>query len=65
MEYVAISPNTFPPYLIQLRRWLPSRFSRSCPVQRPRATPRAGKLHNDMKKDDTLEHSLFAAANTE
>ena len=28
----------------------------------------AGKLHDDMKKsqgDDTLEHSLFAAANTE
>ena len=29
---------------------------------------KAGKLHHDMKKgqqDDTLEHSLFAAANTE
>ena len=29
---------------------------------------KAGKLHEDMKKgqeDDTLEHSLFAAANTE
>ena len=29
---------------------------------------KAGKLHDDMKKgqqDDTLEHSLFAAANTE
>ena len=28
----------------------------------------ASKLHDDMKKsqqDDTLEHSLFAAANTE
>ena len=29
---------------------------------------KAGKLHDDMKKgqeDDTLEHSLFAGANTE
>ena len=29
---------------------------------------KAGKLHDDMKKgqqDDNLEHSLFAAANTE
>ena len=54
------------PHLARMARQFLGRPATSAGVERMFSL--AGKLHDDMKKsqqDDTLEHSLFAAANTE
>ena len=54
------------PHLAKMARQFLGRPATSAGVER--MFSKAGKLHDDMKKgqeDDTLEHSLFAAANTE
>ena len=54
------------PHLAKMARQFLGRPATSAGVERTFSL--AGKLHDDMKKsqqDDTLEHSLFAAANTE
>ena len=54
------------PHLAKMAAQFLGRPATSAGVER--MFSKAGKLHDDMKKgqeDDTLEHSLFAAANTE
>ena len=54
------------PHLAKMAAQFLGRPASSAGVER--MFSKAGKLHDDMKKgqeDDTLEHSLFAAANTE
>ena len=53
------------PHLAKMARQFLGRPATSAGVER--MFSKAGKLHDDMKKgqkDDTLEHSLFAGANT-
>ena len=56
------------PHLAKMARQFLGRPATSAGVERINMFSKAGKLHEDMKKgqqDDTLEHSLFAAANAE